>query len=117
MGAVYNGGFPIECMQAGALLYGSDMVLILTAVLVEGGGGKMLGDSAAEGYVYDLHPFADAKNRNASADGVIQGLKLKDIKLCVNLPGTTVVLPEKGRCDIAASRKQQSLTGGYFSGI
>ena len=64
---------------------GSGMVLIPLPVPVECGGGHMLCERAAEGYVDQLHPFADAQHRETFLTAEFQGVKLQNIQFGINV--------------------------------
>lgn len=84
------------------------MILILTIPLMKSGIFGMLADSTAKMNIDDLKSFTDSKYGFFPLQKQFQRLKLKNVQLRINLPGTVVFLPEEGRSDIAAAGQQQA---------
>ena len=59
--------------------------------------------------VNDLHSLTDAEYGFVPFDEEIQSLELNDIQFGINLPGTVVLLSEKGRGNVSAAGEQQSI--------
>ena len=64
---------------------------------------NMLTNRTAKMNVDDLHALTDTEYGFVPLDEKIKGLKLNDIQFCINLPGTMIVLSEKGRGNVSAA--------------
>ena len=81
--------------------------LVAGRLLMEGGGGDMLRDRAAQMYVDELHPFADPQHGLLLLQKKGERLDLQNIQFGVDLAGAVVLLPEKGGRDVAAAGQDQ----------
>ncbi len=78
---------------------------------------NMLTNRTAKMNVDDLHALTDTEYGFVPLDEKIKGLKLNDIQFCINLPGTMIVLSEKGRGNVSAAGKQQSVAVCTLFGV
>jgi len=85
MGAVDTAGAAVEFIQKGIWCSVHRMRLILSIILMEKAGGKILDDISAEIDIYNLDSSADAENRFPGPDKVIQQRKLRVIQSRVHI--------------------------------
>ncbi len=111
MGAVYGKILPVEPVQKGAGERMAGMDLILAGVLMQGIGGEILDDAAAEIDIDNLHSFADAQNRPAGFYKGIQHRKLLSVQHRIDNTGAVVRFPEQDGIDVPAAWQKQGVKG------
>ncbi len=111
MGAVYGKISSVEPAQKGAGQGVAGMDLILAGILVQGVGGEILDDAAAEKDIDNLHSLADTQNRAAGSYKGVQHGKLLSVQHRVDYTGAVIRLPEQDRINIPAAWKKQGVKG------
>lgn len=103
MGAVYGKITAVKLLEYGSGKRMAWMDLIPVRILVQGICGEILDDPSSEIDVDNLHSFADAEDRFASAYKSIEHGELLSVKCGVNAPGTMIGFSEQDRINISAS--------------
>lgn len=117
VGAVDNAGISIEAVQNRAVSAAHRMKLVMSDVLMDLTGRKMLNDIAAEKYVDDLHSLTDAEDRSVGPDKGIQKGELRGVQHRVHMLGTKIGLSKPGGMDISSARKQKLVIGRKSIGM
>lgn len=80
VGAVDGKAFSVKAKQKGVRKGSGGMNLVLSVVLVERGGGKVLKQVAAAVNIDELHSFTNAKDRLPVQNEALQDSKLQTVK-------------------------------------
>lgn len=121
MSGIDHGARTIELVKEIAaaetcVIYGMELVMADPSVIF--GGINVLEQIAAEMYIDELEPLADAEHRLFFCDETGQCLQLQDVQSSVHMEGAVIRLPKEERSDIPASGEDKvgRESGGFRVG-